>query len=288
MSHIRGQMWTKVGVLFTLHDDERTISMLASRPRLVYAFGHTEHLGAWIFSGVLATVEVEDEAGIVESRTLSAAFGDVKALHRRDRKAHNVYRREGGGQTMFKHLITLDEIFQYKLGSAPTMEYTSLEMLRDMEKGAMRSEPAELFHEHAHEARQTIENVQQSFALLGAEAHQAPPPATRGLDKEFKSFMAKTDNTLMDAIVLEGALETEHYGTAVYEVLIFQTKARGAAGIPELLIQSLMLEKAAMERVMVASDAIYRADATSQEDLGTAPAPAVKARPSASGMYLVS
>ncbi|MHA7305220.1 YciE/YciF ferroxidase family protein [Arthrobacter sp. TMN-49] len=220
-----------------------------------------------------------DEAGIAASCTLSAGVGDVKGLHRSDRMFYYVYQRECGGQTMFEHFTTVDEIFHYKLGSALTMEYDSLEMLGDMEKGAMRSDLRELFHEHAHETRQQIENLQQCFALLGAEAHQGPSPATKGLAKESKALMAKTDNSLVDAVVLAGALETEHYEMAVYEALIFQAKARGAAGIAELLNQNLMQEKAAIEKIMVASDAISRADATSQEDPGTAPEPSVSAPP---------
>lgn len=125
------------------------------------------------------------------------------------------------------------------------MEYDSLEMLGDMEKSAMRSDLGELSHEHAHETRQQIENLQRCFSLLGVEVHQAPSPTTKGLAKESRSFIATTDNTLVDAVVLAGALESGHYAAAVYETLVIQAKVRGLAGVVELLKQNLVLEKGA-------------------------------------------
>lgn len=174
---------------------------------------------------------------------------------------------------MFEHFTTPEEIFHYKLGSALTMEHDSLEMLGDMEKTAIRSDLRDLFREHAHETRQQIENLRQCFAMLGMEENQAPSPTTKGLAKEAKSFISKTDDTLVDAVVLTGALETEHYETAVYESLIIQAKALGAGGIAELLNQNLNQEKAAIEKIKNASDSIARADNADQDESGAGTEP---------------
>lgn len=177
---------------------------------------------------------------------------------------------------MFEHFTNPDEIFHYKLGQALTMEYDAMELLGELEKSAMRSELGELFHEQAQETQQHIDNVQQCFAMLGSEATQSPSPATKGLAKETKAFMAKTDSSLIDAVVLAGALEAKHYGMAVYESLLIQAKARGDAGITELLNQNLLQEQAALAKIAVASDSIARANIADQKEAGTGTVRTVK------------
>lgn len=180
---------------------------------------------------------------------------------------------------MFEHFTTPDEIFHYKLGQALTMEYEALELLGEMEKGAMRSDVGELFHEQAQETQQRIGNVRQCFAMMGSEAHQTPSPASKGLAKETKAFVAKTDSSIVDAVVLAGALEAKHYGLAVYETLLIQAKARGDAGITELLNQNLLQEQAALEKIAVASDSIARANIADQKEASTGTARTVKGPP---------
>ncbi len=161
---------------------------------------------------------------------------------------------------MFEHFTTAEELFSYKLGSAVAMEQDSLDMLGDMEQTAMRSEVKDLFRDHARQTRQQIENLDDCFAALGMEKHQVPSPTMKGLAKETKSFIAKTDNALVDAVVLSGALETEHHETAVYESLIAQAKALGATAAAELLNQNLQQEQAAIEKIKAVIEAIARAN----------------------------
>lgn len=177
---------------------------------------------------------------------------------------------------MFEHFTTPDEIFHYKLGQALTMEYDALELLGELEKGAMRSDLGELFHEQARETRLHIDNVRRCFVMLGSEVSQTPSPATKGLAKEAKAFMAKTDSTLVDAVVLAGALEAKHYEMAVYETLLIHTKARGAAEIAELLNQNLLQKQAALEKIAAASDSIVRANIADQKEDGTGAARTAK------------
>ena len=187
---------------------------------------------------------------------------------------------------MSEHFTTLQEIFHYKLGSALSMEHDSLDLLEDLERAAMRSDLKELFHGHAAETRQQIENLHNCFVLLGEEPKRVPSPTTKGLVKEAKSAIGKTDDMLVDAVVLAGALEAEHYETGVYESLLVLAKAGGASGIAELLNQNLEQEKAAIEKIKAAADRIARTDAEEQESrteeshaddgAGAVPKPAVK------------
>ena len=180
---------------------------------------------------------------------------------------------------MFEHFTTPEEIFSYKLGSALTMEHDSLEMLEDMEKTAMRSELRELFRDHAHETRQQIENLRQCFASLGQEPNGTPSPATKGLAKDARSFVAKTDETLVDAVVLASALEAEHHEVAVYEILITQAKSLGAAGPAELLTQNLMQEQSAIKKIKVAADSIVGSNAEEPDRVAPASEPEIGAPP---------
>lgn len=176
---------------------------------------------------------------------------------------------------MFEHFNTADEVFQYKLGLALTMEYDSLDIHDAMEKVALRSDVQDLFRDHAHETRQQIENLLQSFGLLGVEANQAPSPTTKGLAKEARSFIAKTDNTVLDGVLLGGGLEVVHYEVAVYESLVIQAHAKGSAGIAELLTQNLNLAKAAIEKIKAAFESVAREDAAAQEESAGPSEPAI-------------
>ncbi|WP_054011458.1 YciE/YciF ferroxidase family protein [Arthrobacter sp. ERGS1:01] len=166
---------------------------------------------------------------------------------------------------MFEHFTTPEEIFSYKLGSALTMEYDSLEMLGELETTAQRSELKTLFQEHAAETRQQIENLKKCFELLGEDVNDSPSPTTKGLAKEGKSSIAKTDDSLLDAVVLAGALETEHYETAVYETLITHADARGASEVVALLRANLDQEQAAIDKIKKAATSIAHAGVAVEE-----------------------
>ena len=176
---------------------------------------------------------------------------------------------------MFEHFNTADQVFHYKLGLALTMEYDSFDMLGEMEKAALRSDVRDLFHDHAHGTRQQIENLRQSFSLLGVEANQTPSPASKGLAKEARSFITKTDDAVLDGVLLSGGLELAHYETAVYEGLVIQAQAMGTAGIAELLNQNLGQEKAAIEEIKATFELIAREDAAVQEESAAPPEPAI-------------
>ncbi|MET4004192.1 MULTISPECIES: ferritin-like domain-containing protein [Arthrobacter] len=166
---------------------------------------------------------------------------------------------------MFERFTTLDEIFCYKLGTALTMEHDSLDLMEELSKSAMRSVLTEFFDEHAQETRLNIENLEQCLALMGKENSQHPSPTTKGLAKELKSFMAKTDNTLVDAVVVAGALESQHHEVAVYESLLLQAKSLDVTEAVPLLSQNYSREQLALEKLRAAADTLAQADARDQD-----------------------
>ncbi|WP_375492449.1 ferritin-like domain-containing protein [uncultured Jatrophihabitans sp.] len=157
---------------------------------------------------------------------------------------------------MFEHLTTPEEIFSFKLGSALSMEHDTLAMLADLEQHAQRAELKTMFREHAEETRQQIANIEQCFALLGESVDDSPSPVTKGLAKEGTSTIKKTDDSIVDAVILAGALETEHYEIAVYETLVTNAEARGATEVATLLRQNLTQEESARDKVKQAAQRI--------------------------------
>ncbi|MEF2976071.1 YciE/YciF ferroxidase family protein [Subtercola sp. YIM 133946] len=157
---------------------------------------------------------------------------------------------------MFEHFTTPEEIFSFKLGAALTMENDTLAMLAELEATTSRPELKQSFSAHAEETRGQIENLRRCFALLGEEIVEAPSPTTKGLAKEATASVKKTDPSIVDAVLLAGALETEHYEVAVYEVLVTNAHARGAGDVAALLQQNLDQELAALDKVKANAERI--------------------------------
>ena len=165
---------------------------------------------------------------------------------------------------MFERLDTPKDLFQYKLGSALSMEHDSLAMLGDLEGAAQRQDLKQLFRTHAEETRQQITNLQRIFEILRTEVDRSPSPTTQGLAKEGKSTLRKAATELADAVAVSGALETEHYEIAVYQTLIATAEANvGWEEIATLLKQNLSQEKAASEKLQTAGEEIARQAAQS-------------------------
>jgi ferritin-like metal-binding protein YciE len=150
---------------------------------------------------------------------------------------------------MFERLNTPQELFSFKLGAALTMEQNVLEMLGKLEEEAQRQPLKEQFRHHADETRQQIQNIEKAFQALGEEPDDSPCPAIQGLDKEGKANIRKADDSVVDAVILSGAAETEHHEIAVYESLITQAEEFGEPDVTRLLQQNLEIEQHTLDEV---------------------------------------
>ncbi len=130
------------------------------------------------------------------------------------------------GAHVFEHLNTPTEIFSFKLGSALTMERTLVDVLEELEENAQRDEIKHALRAHRDETRQHVANVERCFELLGEEVDDSPCPVIDAMAKEGKATIKKTDDSLVDAVVLAAAAESEHYEIAVYETLVTNADAR--------------------------------------------------------------
>lgn len=154
---------------------------------------------------------------------------------------------------MFEHLNTPEEIFSFRLGSALKMEQKLVEVLEELEQHASRAPIKQALRTHREETRRHVENVEQCFRLLGEEVDDSPCPVIDAMAKEGKANIKKTDDALVDALVLSSALESEHHEIAVYETLIINAEARGADEVAALLRENLEQEKHALQ---IARDAM--------------------------------
>jgi ferritin-like metal-binding protein YciE len=159
---------------------------------------------------------------------------------------------------MFERLNTPQELFSFKLGAALKMENTVLEMLGKLEEEAQRDQLKQQFRHHADETREQIANLEQAFKELGEEPDDSPCPAIEGIDKEGKANIKKADDSVVDAVILSGAAETEHHEIAVYEGLITHAEAMGQAEIVRLLTANLEQEQHTLEEVKSATRELAR------------------------------
>jgi ferritin-like metal-binding protein YciE len=150
---------------------------------------------------------------------------------------------------MFDKLNNSREVFGHKLGSALTMEQDVLDMLGDLEEKAQRDELKQRFRHHADETRQQIDNIEQAFRALGEEPDESPCLVTKALDKQAKADIKMADDSVVDAVILSGAAETEHHEIAVYESLIAEAEELGQPDIVRLLQQNLEIEQHTLDEV---------------------------------------
>jgi ferritin-like metal-binding protein YciE len=157
---------------------------------------------------------------------------------------------------MFERLNTPDELLNYKLGSALKMENTVLGMLDANAKVAHDEELKQLFRHHQDETRQQIDNLNQAFAACGWEPDDSAHLPMQALDKEAKLDATKADDSIVDAVVVAGAAETEHLEIATYETLILQANAMGRSEVANLLQQNLEMEQHTLEEVKRAGERV--------------------------------
>ena len=130
---------------------------------------------------------------------------------------------------------------------AHKMETKLVEVLEELEQAAQRDEIKQALREHREQTRQHAMNIEKCFSLLGEDIDDSPCPVIEAMAKEGKATIKKTDDSLVDAIVLVAATESEHYEIAVYETLVTNARARGETQVAELLQENLDQDTHALE-----------------------------------------
>jgi len=153
---------------------------------------------------------------------------------------------------MFERLNTPQEAYNFKLGSALKMEDTVVDILQASIDSAQDSSVKALFSDHLDQSPHQRENLEQVFAAFGWEVDDSPCPAIAAIEKEGKANAKKSDDVLVDSVLLQGAVETEHHEIGVYENLIINARAMGNDQAVALLEDNLRQEQDTLEKVKTA------------------------------------
>lgn len=162
---------------------------------------------------------------------------------------------------MFEHFDKPQDLFAFRLGSALAMENDSLQMLNDLEEAARSADVKELFHHHAGETREQIENLYQVFDILGLSPTDQPSPTTKGLAKEGHSLLRKSADALRDDVAVSAALGTEHYEIAAYQNLVATATTMHSPQVVHLLSANLEQEQHTSEELTAKAKELARAAA---------------------------
>jgi ferritin-like metal-binding protein YciE len=140
------------------------------------------------------------------------------------------------------------ETYQFKLGAALKMEQTIVDMLDEHIEAARSEQVRELLRRHQEETREHIEVLEQVFGVFEWEVDVSPCPAIEGLEKESKTMIKKTEDGLVDAVILQSAVEVEHHELGVYTNLIVSARALGRQDAIDLLEQIRRSEEHALHK----------------------------------------
>lgn len=151
---------------------------------------------------------------------------------------------------MLERFNTPEEVYNYRLGAALTMERAVLEILEVGVKTVENGLVVELLGSHLEESRAHVPTVESAFSLLGWEIADSPCRVIDAFEKEGEAHIKKAEATIVDAIVLQDAAEIEHYEIGVYENLIVSARAMHRHDVAELLQRNIESERAALGKIM--------------------------------------
>jgi ferritin-like metal-binding protein YciE len=157
---------------------------------------------------------------------------------------------------MFERLHTPEEALNYKLGAALKMEREIVDMLDELIEEARDENVKQAFRLHQQETKGHVANVEEAFRAFGWEVDDSPCPTIAAIEKEGKANIKKSDDAIVDQVILAGATETEHHEIAVYESLIVAARALGREDVATLLRRNLEQEEHALAKVKTLAEQI--------------------------------
>jgi ferritin-like metal-binding protein YciE len=150
---------------------------------------------------------------------------------------------------MFERFHTPAEAYEFKLGATLKMEQKVLDILESNIEAAQDTKVKDLLRTHHGESQDHVRNVEEVFGLFGWEIEDSSCPAIEGLEKEGAAMVKKTDDSLVDSVILQGAVEVEHHEIGVYENLIINAEAMDRQDVVAVLRRNIESEQGALEKV---------------------------------------
>jgi ferritin-like metal-binding protein YciE len=140
------------------------------------------------------------------------------------------------------------QLFVHELGAALTMEKKILDLLPKLEEAANDPTLKQNLRQHKSETEGHVRNIEQVFRALGEPVDEESCPAIEGLEKEGQSLLGKVDNSLSDAVILSGVVETEAHEISVYDGLITKAEEMGEDDVVALFQENLEQEQATLQK----------------------------------------
>ena len=153
------------------------------------------------------------------------------------------------------------ELFVHKLDAALTMEKTVVGMLEELAEKANDPQLKQNLRAHHRETEQQVRNLERVFDALGTEPDSQPCPTIEGLEKEGQQNLKDVADSLNDAVILAGVVETEAHEIAVYDGLITHAEAMGEDDIVALFQENLEQEQATLKKAREATKKVAQREA---------------------------
>jgi ferritin-like metal-binding protein YciE len=109
------------------------------------------------------------------------------------------------------------------------------------------------------ETEMHAEIVEQVFGALEWRVDDSACPAIDGLMAEAKAMLKKTDDSIIDSVILQSAVEVEHHEIGVYQNLILNARAMGREDVVDLLEKNIHSEEGALAKVLALQEEIAAA-----------------------------
>ncbi len=152
------------------------------------------------------------------------------------------------------------ELLAYKLASMLYVERELAEtVLPELLEKIDNPQLRQGIENHLVQTRGHVANVEQAFAILGAEPDTEKSNAFEGLTKDHDQLVKKIDSEPLEDVVHAGAAaKTEHLEIAAYEGMINLAESFGETEIVHLLEENLDQEREALEQVKLVSKQLSR------------------------------
>jgi ferritin-like metal-binding protein YciE len=157
-----------------------------------------------------------------------------------------------------KTIESPQELFVHELGAALTMEETILDRLEKLQKDAQDVTLRRDLGQHHSETQGQVRNLRQVFTALGERPEERPSPAIEGLKKEGDQLLGKVDESLVDSVILDGVIETEHHEIAVYDALIIKAERMADDDVIALLNENIEQEEATLKKAIAAAEQLAK------------------------------
>jgi ferritin-like metal-binding protein YciE len=138
------------------------------------------------------------------------------------------------------------------------MEETILELLEKLQQEANDPSLRRQLQQHYKETQGQVDNLHRVFEALGEPVDRRPCPAIEGIEREGDVMLKEVNESLNDAVILQGVLETEHHEIAVYDGLIIMAEQLGDDDVIASLNENVEQEAAMLEKAIKATEQLAK------------------------------